>query len=186
MEKVDIVDDINLVNGVLDGDINSFEKLVTKYEVRVFRFVYNILKQKEATEDITQEVFITIYNKLYMYDKKYSFSTWLFQIAKNKTIDYIRKYGKLVETNIEEIYNMSSKEMLPLEQVEYKETREYVKSYIDTLKDEDKRLLYLRYGDKKTFNEISEILGVPESTIKRKYYRIRENYKAYIRDKEVK
>ncbi|HCQ91262.1 MAG TPA: hypothetical protein DIU45_18055 [Clostridium sp.] len=186
MARVDAFEDINLVNNVLKGDVDSFNTIVSKYELMVLKFVYNMLKQKEASEDITQEVFITIYNKLYMYDKKFKFSNWILQIARNKTIDYIRKYNKTYETNIDEAYDLSSKEMSPEQIAEYKETKEDIKEYIDSLNEDDKQILILRYSEKLTFSDISELLKMTESTVKRRYYRIRENYKTYVSEKEVK
>lgn len=183
MARVDAFEDINLVNNVLKGDVDSFNTIVSKYELMVLKFVYNMLKQKEASEDITQEVFITIYNKLYMYDKKFKFSSWILQIARNKTIDYIRKYNKTYETNIDEAYDLSSKEMSPEQIAEYKEAKEDIKDYIDSLNEDDKQILILRYSENLTFSDIAELLKMTESTVKRRYYRIRENYKTYASEK---
>jgi RNA polymerase sigma-70 factor (ECF subfamily) len=185
MAKVDAFEDINLVNNVLKGDVDSFNTIVSKYELMVLKFVYNMLKQKEASEDITQEVFITIYNKLYMYDKKFKFSNWILQIARNKTIDYIRKYNKTYETNIDEAYDLSSKDMSPEQIAEYKETKEEIKEYVDSLNEDDKQILILRYSENLTFSDIAELLKMTESTVKRRYYRIRENYKTYVSEKGV-
>lgn len=174
-----LLEDIRLVNKVLQGDIESFNNLVNKYEVTVLKFVYNMIKQKEAAEDITQEVFITIYNKLEMYDKKHSFSNWILQISKNKTIDYIRKNKKVYENNIDEAYDLSSQDMSPEESAEYREVKESVKEYIKTLEDTDRQILMLRYSENLTFTDIAEILALTESTAKRRYYKIRENYKSF-------
>ncbi|EQB86083.1 hypothetical protein M918_16295 [Clostridium sp. BL8] len=170
-----LLEDIRLVDKVLQGDIESFNNLVNKYEVMVLRFVYNMIKQKEAAEDITQEVFITIYNKLEMYDRKHSFSNWILQISKNKTIDYIRKNKKVYEGNIDEAYDLSSQDMSPQESAEYREVKNSVKEYIKTLEDTDRQILMLRYTENLTFTDIAEILGLTESTAKRRYYKIREN-----------
>lgn len=136
-----LLEDIRLVDKVLQGDIESFNSLVNKYEFMVLRFVYNMIKQKEVAEDITQEVFITIYNKLEMYDRKHSFSNWILQISKNKTIDYIRKNKKVYEGNIDEAYDLSSQDMSPEESAEYREVKNSVKEYIKTLEDTDRQIL---------------------------------------------
>ncbi len=174
-----LLEDIKLVNGVLQGNIESFNKIVNKYELMVLKFVFNMIKQREAAEDITQEVFITIYNKLEMYDKRHSFSNWILQISKNKTIDYIRKYKKVYEGNIDEAYDISSQDMSPEEIAEYKEVKNKIKEYIKTLEETDKQILILRYSENLTFTDIAEILGLTESTAKRRYYKIRENYKDF-------
>ena len=66
-------EDIRLVKEVLNGNLDSFNILVNKYELNIIKFVYNMIRDKEASEDIAQEVFITIYNKLYMYNQIISF-----------------------------------------------------------------------------------------------------------------
>lgn len=173
------IEDAILVNKVLKGNVDSFEILVKKYQLNVLKFVYGMLKEKEASEDITQEVFITVYNKLSLYNNKYSFLNWILQIAKNKTIDYTRKYRKIYESDINEEYNLSTKDMGPEEIAEYKDTRNKVQSYINTLEIMDRQILSLRYTQDYTFKEISEILGVTETTVKRRYYKVRERFKEY-------
>lgn len=174
-----LIEDIKLVNSVLQGDIESFNIIVSKYELMVLKFIYNMIKQKEAAEDITQEVFITIYNKLYLYDKKHSFSNWILQVSKNKCIDYMRKYNKVYESDIDEAYNVSSKDMSPEEIAEFNETKLSIKKYIETLEEIDKQILILRYSQNLTFIDIAEILKLTESTVKRRYYKVRENYKGF-------
>ena len=116
-------EDLNLIQSILDGNVDSFNILVNKYEGIVLRFIYNMIKDKEASEDITQEVFIIVYNKLYLYDKNHKFLNWLLQISKNKAIDYIRKYKRVYESNIEDIPNVTSKEMSPEQSAEFMETK---------------------------------------------------------------
>lgn len=173
------IEDITLVNNVLKGDVSSFEKIVEKYQLNVLRFVYTMLKEKEASEDITQEVFITVYNKLSMYDNKYSFLNWILQIAKNKTIDYTRKHRKIYESNIDEAYDISTKAMGPEDTAEYNETKRRVENYIQALEITDKQILSLRYTEDLTFKEIADIIGITETTVKRRYYKIRDGFKAY-------
>jgi RNA polymerase sigma-70 factor (ECF subfamily) len=173
-------EDIELVTNVLIGNIDSFNTLVNKYELIVLRFVYSITKDKEASEDIAQETFITAYNKLYLYDKRYKFSNWLLQISKNKAIDFIRKYKRVYEANIEEANNLSSGEASPEEQLEYSDLKKEVQTFIESLEELDRQIILLRYSGERTFFDISQILSISESTVKRKYYRLREKFKKSI------
>jgi len=176
-------DDSNLIQSILDGNIDSFNILVNKYEGIVLRFIYNMIKDKEASEDITQEVFITVYNKLYLYDKTHKFLNWLLQISKNKAIDYIRKYKRVYESNIEDIPNITSKEMSPEEAAEFKETKENVEAYLNCLNDVDRQILIMRYSQDLTFYDLSQILEMTESNVKRRYYRSKQNFKTFISQK---
>lgn len=173
-------EDLKLVLEVLKGNIDSFNILVNKYENAVVRFVYSSIKDKEAAEDITQEVFIAVYNKLYTFNKDYKFSNWLFQIARNKCIDYVRKYKRVYEANIEEVGEIVSKDISPEQSAEYKEVKKLVEDFIDTLNDVDRQIILLRYSnEERTFNDIAEILSLGESAIKRRYYKVRERFKEY-------
>ncbi|GAA0125028.1 MULTISPECIES: sigma-70 family RNA polymerase sigma factor [Clostridium] len=185
MTTVDVLSDINLVNSVLDGNTKDFEIIVDKYGNIVFQFIYSMLKEQHLSEDITQEVFITVYNKLYLYDSKYKFSTWILKIAKNKTIDYIRKNKLIKEQSIDSVKELESVNISPEEFIEYKETREILLDYINNLKDMDRQIIYLKYKYKKTFSEIGKEIDMPESTVKKRFYKARENFKKYKSGKGV-
>lgn len=177
-ELIKINDDLELVTEILKGNMDAFNILVNKYELSIFKFVYNMVRSREAAEDITQEIFITIYNKLYLYDKAYKFSNWIFKIARNKAIDYIRKYNRVYEASIEEYANLSSCSNDIEENAVYDELLGTIIKYINTLSQEDKQILFLRYNNEEmTFKDISDILSLTESTVKRRYYKIRENFK---------
>lgn len=173
-------DDIILIENILNGDVRSFESLVEKYEVTILKFIYSMIRDKQIAEDITQEVFITVYNKLNTFDNRYKFSNWILRIAKNRCIDYIRKVKKVSESNIEDFVGLKSKEITPEEAVEFKETKQVITEYINTLSDIDKQIMILRYSQKATFSDISKILDINESSVKRRYYKIKEQFKRKI------
>jgi RNA polymerase sigma-70 factor, ECF subfamily len=175
-----VEEDLKLVQEVLKGNIDSFSIIVNKYEITILKFIYNILKDKEASEDIAQEVFITVYNKLYTFNKDYKFSNWLFQIARNKCIDYIRKYKRVYEANVENL-SVASTEISPEESLAYTETKMNVEKFVNNLNEVDKHILILKYSDDcKTFRDVAEILSMSESSVKRRYYKSRERFKEYL------
>jgi len=176
-------EDLKLVKEILAGNIDSFNIMVNKYQSNIIKFVYGMIKDKEAAEDITQEVFITIYNKLYMYNPQYKFSNWILQIARNKCIDYIRKYKRVYEANIEDIISVSSKEPSPEEILEFKEVKVVVEKFINGLSDIDRQIIILRYTESLTFLDISEIMNMSESAVKRRYYKCRDKFRAFFIDK---
>lgn len=167
--------DIILVRNVLKGDAKSFEYIVNKYEFSILKFVYNMIRNKEEAEDITQEVFLTVYNKMYLYNEKYKFYNWIVQIAKNKCIDYIRKYKKVYNVDITKQKRIKSKEISPQEFIEYKETKQLINDIISDLDIIDKQIIVLKCSQKMTFKDISDILNISQSTIKRRYYKTK-NY----------
>jgi RNA polymerase sigma-70 factor (ECF subfamily) len=173
-------EDLNLIKSILKGNVDSFSILVNKYEMMVLKFVYNIVRDRGAAEDITQEVFITVYNKLYMYNSEYKFSNWLLQISRNKSIDFIRKYKKAYEENIEDIKELSTKEISPEQSAEYKETKSEIIKFINELTEIDRQILVLKYKQELTFTDLAQVLDMNESAIKRRYYRMREKFKEYL------
>lgn len=173
-------DDINLVKEILDGNMDSFNILVNKYEMVIFRFIYNIVKDSEAAQDITQETFITAYNKLYTYKQEYKFINWLFQISKNKSIDYMRKYRRVYEVNIEDVHCIPYTGASPEQSAEYSETKYMVEEFVKNLNDTDRQILVLKYlKEETTFRDIGEILSMSESAVKARFYRLKDRFKAY-------
>lgn len=173
-------EDQELVKLVLAGDMRAFEELVRRYEAGILRFTYNMVRSKESAEDITQEVFIAAYNKLYTFKQQYKFSTWLYQIARNKCIDYGRKYGNVQSVNLDYL-NLPSREMSPENIVEFKETKRKVEDFIATLSDIDRQILILRYSyEQLTFGDIAEIIKLGESAVKKRYYKIYDRYEEFI------
>lgn len=178
-------EDLKLVQEVLNGNVDSFNILVNKYELSIIRFVYNTIRDREAAEDITQEVFITLYNKLYTFKKEYKFSNWLFQVARNKCIDYVRKYKRVYEANVEEINDLVSNEISPEQSAEFKEIKKTVENFIETLNEIDRQIIILRYcNDRMTFYDIAEVLYMTESAVKRRYYKARERFRELKLEKE--
>lgn len=178
-------EDLKLVLEILKGNIDSFNILVNKYELSILRFIYNTVRDKEASEDITQEVFITVYNKLYTFNKEYKFSNWLFCIARNKCIDYVRKYKRVYEANVEEVEEIVSRDISPEQSTEFKEVKKLVENFIETLNDTDKQIILLRYSSEHmTFTDIAEVLSLGESAVKRRYYKARERFREYRMVKE--
>lgn len=182
-------EDLKLIKEVLKGNVDSFSILMNKYEHMVFSFAYNMINDREAAQDVTQEVFIIVYNKLYMYDKKYKFKNWLLKIARNKCIDYIRKYKRVYEANIEDITYIYDKNPGPEEAMEIREAKLIIRDFIGKLGDIDRQIITLKYSSGTTFVDIGEVMGMTEGAVKRRYYKIRDSFKKHYereqREKEV-
>jgi RNA polymerase sigma factor (sigma-70 family) len=173
-------EDQELVKLVLAGESKAFEELVRRYEAGVFRFIYNMVNNKETTEDITQETFISAYNKLYTFKNSCKFSSWLYQIAKNRCIDHIRKYSNKKEVGAE-LLNVIPSDVSPESFVEYMEMKNTVESFITTLGDVERQILFLRYSyEHLTFGDIADILKMGEAAVKKRYYKIYDKYEVYI------
>jgi len=91
MAEREQLDDRALVARILEGDRDRFTELVRRYEKRLVNYVYRITHRYEDAHDLAQEIFVKVYLALDRYDSKYQFSTWLFRIAQNASIDALRK-----------------------------------------------------------------------------------------------
>jgi RNA polymerase sigma factor, sigma-70 family len=180
-EVLVLKDDMSLVKEVLCGSAESFCLLVNKYENQVYRYVCSMLNDRETSRDICQEVFITAYNKLYTYSLDSKFSNWLFKIARNKSIDYMRKSKKVRQVSIDDVLDMESREESPEQRAQFDETKRLVYKFMETLNDKDRDILTLKYSNATmTFNDIAQVLNMTEAGVKRRFYRVRDRFRSLL------
>ncbi|HPC99898.1 MAG TPA: RNA polymerase sigma factor [Acetivibrio sp.] len=165
-----------LVESTLKGNIDSFEELITLYQDKLFNFLSKMTYSREDAEEITQEVFIKVYNNLYKYNNKWSFSTWLYRIAINTLRSEYRKvnnYKKIdYYTNVPDLpANFSD---YPEIAYEIKEQRGEIIKLIDDLKEDQKTALLLRCIQDFSFKEIGDILGISPEAAKMKIQRAKQ------------
>ncbi|GFP78378.1 RNA polymerase sigma factor [Clostridium fungisolvens] len=180
------MEDKDIVERVLQGEALYFEYIIDKYEIPILKYIYSFIGDRTMAEDLCQETFISVYNKLYTYNNANKFSTWIYSIAHNKSIDYLRKITKNREIAIDNIKDSLSREKSPQEVVEYKETLDSIEDFIKKLDIIDKQILYLRYAHPDvSFRDISSMMGMNESTVKKRYYRLYDKYEVYL-DRNLK
>src|SRR5665647_57025 len=85
------LEDYELIGKAIKGDQSSYDRLMKKYYKLVHNLIYRMIYNKEDVEDLTQEAFIKAFNSLEKFDHQFAFSTWLYKIASNNCIDYLRK-----------------------------------------------------------------------------------------------
>ncbi len=183
------LEDDKYVVEALSGSENSYSKLVDKYKKPLYFHIRKMIKEVELVEDLVQEVFMKAFHNLSSYSNEYAFSTWLYRIATNHTIDYLRK-KKLKTLSIHEPYKTKDGEMeiqLPDESfstdqpVIKKERKAIVQHAIQNLPEKYKAVIEMRHMEEKSYQEIAEILDLPLGTVKAHIFRARELlYKALI------
>lgn len=151
-------------------DIDSYKYLVERYERRLLSYIKSILYvNNEDAEDILQEVFIKAYRNLNSYNSKYKFSNWIYRIAHNESVSFIRR-NKHLRKNIPNSPEKDIFENIPsdidLEKETLKESeRESVNLLLMKLDSKSRDVLYLKYIEEKDYNEISEILHISLGTV---------------------
>lgn len=162
--------DQQLVSAYLSGDSLSIEHLITRHKDKVFRFIISKVKNVDLANDIFQEVFIKVINKLRegRYNEEGKFISWVMRISHNMVIDHFRKESKvkMIRPNDDyNIFNAISEESDSVESdVINKQVFNEVKELVNYLSYEQREVVKMRYFSGMTFKEISEESGISINT----------------------
>ncbi len=160
-----------IIHQVLEGDIESFRLLVENYERPIVRMIRNLINNRESCEDIAQDVFFTAYRKLAAFDPARSnFSTWLFTIARNKSINAMRKKRPVSMSELPH----NSDAHNPSEELAEKELFDKLDAGLETLPSAQKRAFVFAIFENLSYNEIAQIEGVRTGTIKSRINRAKK------------
>ena len=178
-------DDVALIQRVLAGDEAAFADLVSKYEKQVHAYVVRKIGDFHIAEDITQETFLEVHQKLETLKDPAKFSTWLYAIVKNLCIAWYRK-NRLLPESLEEMHISKIETDTYSRHVASEHAkatayaqRDIIKKLLTKLKESDRELITLHYFEEMTTAEIGTYLGIPENTIKSRLYRARQRLKKY-------
>lgn len=186
-------EDMVLIKQAVEGDEKAYEKLMNRYKKSVYFMLLKMTQNKDDAEDLTMESFAKAFKSLHKFNPQYAFSTWLFRIASNNCIDFIRKnkmktfsINNPVETDNGTIDNFDLPDNLELpdEYANRMDKAKFLRSVIDELPKTYSTLVKLRYYEELSYEEIAEIIGVPIGTVKAQLHRARELlYKALAKQK---
>ena len=178
-------DDAALIQCILAGDENAFENLMKKYQRQVHAFAFRKVGDFQTAEDITQETFLRVYQKLATLNDSAKFSAWLYAIVNNLCIAWHRK--SLLQTKSQQEIHISEIETDAYSRyvaVKHAKTsaeaqRDLVRKLLTKLKESDQEVITLHYFEEMTSSEIGAHLGVSENTIKSRLHRARQQLKRY-------
>lgn len=172
--------DGELITKSITGREDSFEELVRRYQRPITNYVYRMLSNYDAALDVTQEIFIKVYNSMTRYSPEYRFSTWLYKIAHNAAIDYLRRNSNHEQSleieNEDGTYQVQyeSKRLNPEQEREHSEWREEIETVVKKLPAGYRELIILRHNQDLSYDEIAEITNLPLGTVKNRLFRARE------------
>ena len=174
----------------MQGDQESFTLLLRKYRGAIFSLIYKMVQDKDETEDLVQETFIKAFSALSTFNDDYAFSTWLFKIASNNCIDHLRK--KRLHTYSLDKPTQSKEGTLTKElpdpiinpemQLIESEKQLLIDLAINNLSKKYRTAIIMRHKEEKSYEEISEALGIPLGTVKARIFRAREKLKKYLKN----
>lgn len=178
------------IKQVKKGDQNAFAEIVELFKDKVFQLCYRMVGNRHDAEDIAQEAFIRAYININSYDPNRKFSTWLYRIATNLSIDRLRKRKPdyFLDAEIEGAEGLTmysqipSDEMQPEEMVESLEFQEWIQQEINELPVMYRSVIVLKYIEELSLKEIGEILDLPIGTVKTRIHRGREALRKRLRD----
>jgi len=168
-----------VIHRVLEGDIESFRFLMERYERPVVRMIRNITFDRESCEDIAQDVFLSAYKKLASFDPARSnFSTWLFTIARNKSLNALKKKKPLSISELTEKSNPQN----PSDDMAKKEFYDRLDKTLQTLPLSQRRAFVLAEFEELTYEEIAQIEGTRLGTIKSRINRAKEKLRTALEE----
>jgi RNA polymerase sigma-70 factor (ECF subfamily) len=186
--------DEKYVEDALKGDQRAYQKLTEKYRRPLQYHVNKMVKESEQVEDLVQEAFIKAFKNLDSYNSSYAFSTWLYRITTNHTIDYLRK-KKLKTTSIDKPIKTREGEMsfeLPDEHAETdrkiirKQRKKIITHAIENLPEKYRQVIEMRHIEELSYQEIADELDLPLGTVKAHIFRAREMLYKALKDKKEK
>lgn len=184
-------EDAALIKRALSGDQRAYQRLRQKYEAVVHHIIKKMVHNREELEDLTQETFIKAFQSLASFKAEYAFSTWLYRIATNNCIDYIRR-KKLQTLSIDrQIESEESDYSIELPDTSYTPDRQLIEAQkrklieqaIASLPPKYREVIRLRHMEEKDYQEIADELGIPLGTVKAHIFRARELLYKYMKNK---
>jgi RNA polymerase sigma-70 factor (ECF subfamily) len=176
------------------GDERAARELVERFQRPVFSIIYRMVRDREKAEDLTQETFVRTFNNLDRYDHSYKFSSWLFKIAYNLTVDHLRRkelktisiHGApdAVTADQQEATSVTleSEGEAPDERIESLELAGQLEEAIGRLRDEYRTAILLRHVEGRAYEEIAEIMDIPLGTVKTYIFRARRQLREDLSD----
>lgn len=188
------IEDFNLIDRAIKGnDDTAYTELMKRYKKPVYHMILKMVRNVDDAEDLTIEAFAKAFKNLHRFKKDYTFSTWLFRIATNNSIDYIRK-KKLETLSLDSSYkdddgetisiDIQDKDLNPQEVAIKNQKIGLIRDFVTKLPPKYQRLVKLRYFEELSYEEIAAELEAPLGTVKAQLHRARELLYDIVKGKE--
>ncbi len=184
-------EDAALVKRAIVGDQKAFKALARRYKNAVALIVFKLIRDRSQVEDLTQEVFIKAFQHLKDFDYEHQFASWLFKIANNHCIDYIRKKKLRIYSIDDQIktedgemeYEIPDSTYEPDLNMLREQKLRLIRQAIDSLPAKYRKVLILRHQEELSYDEIAKETKLPVNTIKVQLFRAREMMYKFLKDR---
>ena len=170
-----------IIRSVLRGNVNDFEKLVTAYEKNVYNIALRMVGDPDDAADMTQETFIKAYRALSGFRGDSKFSSWLYRIASNVCLDFLRSRSRHPQVSLSTVdeddratFELPDMRQNPEEQLMKKLGMEAVRRGLEQLPEQQRQILVLRELGGLSYAELAQTLGLEEGTVKSRIFRARK------------
>ena len=177
------LEDFRLVDRAVGGDEKAYALLLQRYRRAVYHMILKMVRNVDDAEDLTIEAFGKAFRSLHRFKKDFTFSTWLFRIATNNSIDFIRK-RKLYTLSIDSAYtdddgqavsmSIPDQNLNPQDEAIKAQKEEIIRVVVNQLPAKYQKLVKLRYFSELSYEEIAVEIGAPLGTVKAQLHRARE------------
>jgi len=175
--------EFELIENIINGETELYSYFVTNYNKDIYQLAFQLTKDRELSEDLTQDVFVKGFLKLKSFQKKSQFITWLYRIAYNLIINELRKRKVVISCNdTESFFQEESTEIDDFfAQKETEQLYEKLDEALQTLSKDEYALIIFHYYEQKTIDEIAFITEQTAANVKVKLFRIRKKLYNMIR-----
>ncbi len=175
-------EDSRLIQAALRGEDQAYRHLMAKYHDQIYNFIFRMVHDREQVEDLTQESFIKAFQSLKSFNEEFAFSTWLYKIATNNSIDFIRKRKLQMYSIDKPVESRDSDFSFELPDETYEADKEVIRSQrasmlreaINGLPEKYRKVIQLRHMEERSYEEIAKLLKLPIGTVKAHILRARE------------
>jgi len=173
--------DSELVRKCRRGDKAAFETLVDHYERTIFNAAYRMLDSPDDAKDVTQTVFLKVYERLDSYDPKYRFYSWIYRIALNESINLLNGRKRLTQVDEEQVSDWET----PEENVRSEQLCDRVQEALMLISDEYRSVIVLKHFMGCSYSDISGILQIQEKTVKSRLFTARQRLRDTLLDNKL-
>jgi RNA polymerase sigma-70 factor (ECF subfamily) len=174
--------DYYLVKAAVNGDQKAYAELLDRYKDAIYYLILKMVNNSVDAEDLTIEAFSKAFKNIDQYSPKYAFSTWLFKIATNNCVDFMRKKrcqtvsmdNQDSENENVTTYNFKTSEPNPEEHIIKNQKNENLRELVKKLKPRYRTLIELRFFEEYSYDEIAKELDMPLGTVKAQLFRAKE------------
>jgi RNA polymerase sigma-70 factor (ECF subfamily) len=184
--------DCELVARAIRGREDGFNELVRRYQRPIAAYVYRMVGDYDSALDLTQEVFIKVYSSLERYRPEFKFSTWIYKIAHNASVDHLRRSASREQAIISEVdgeereLTVMSRKLSPEQEYAVEERRAEIERVVRQLPSVYRELIILRHQHDLSYDEIAEVMSLPLGTVKNRLFRAREMMRQQFVERGIK